>query len=429
MLAAFPLEKIAVGIGTMAPAGTCSAVSGLLTGNYGWTQSSLKNFLGWISSHGIVKLAIWRADIAALLYKQPHYCGVEPWMLAQFASFLSNSTPTPNRTDVAPPLAWRARPPSQQLRPCDIFQRGGTACVAAHSTVRALYASYAGPLYTVKRIGNDGCSGATASKTPQRSGMNASDHAVCGCTPDGKSVHLACPKAGRIIAVTFATIGTPTGACGALVPGKCRGDPAKAQAAVAKLCVGQTNCTIVADIQHMNGGQDPCVGIPKSIAVEVQCSTLVSPEHDDGKTLDVFVKQPGGYANSAAQDSFCAHARCIFTKIYDQSSNGNHLQYIAAKPWTMPANAARDPLTVGGHKVYGLRMGGDGDHPDANGGDPPSAYRCDNATKVAVGDEAETICEPCSPGLYLSMSCLQRAHATHSWLLAECRRGAERFAL
>jgi hypothetical protein len=36
-------------------------------------------------------------------------------------------------------------------RPCDIYAAAGTPCVAAHSTTRALYASYAGPLYQVKR--------------------------------------------------------------------------------------------------------------------------------------------------------------------------------------------------------------------------------------------------------------------------------------
>jgi hypothetical protein len=35
--------------------------------------------------------------------------------------------------------------------PCDIYASGGTACVAAHSTTRALYAAYDGPLYQVRR--------------------------------------------------------------------------------------------------------------------------------------------------------------------------------------------------------------------------------------------------------------------------------------
>ncbi|MCO5971930.1 alpha-L-arabinofuranosidase B [Actinoallomurus soli] len=36
-------------------------------------------------------------------------------------------------------------------QPCDIYASGGTPCVAAHSTTRALYASYNGPLYQVRR--------------------------------------------------------------------------------------------------------------------------------------------------------------------------------------------------------------------------------------------------------------------------------------
>ena len=35
--------------------------------------------------------------------------------------------------------------------PCDIYAAAGTPCVAAHSTTRALYAAYTGPLYQVKR--------------------------------------------------------------------------------------------------------------------------------------------------------------------------------------------------------------------------------------------------------------------------------------
>jgi hypothetical protein len=35
--------------------------------------------------------------------------------------------------------------------PCDIYGSAGTPCVAAHSTVRALFAAYNGPLYQVKR--------------------------------------------------------------------------------------------------------------------------------------------------------------------------------------------------------------------------------------------------------------------------------------
>src|SRR5258708_28640671 len=52
-------------------------------------------------------------------------------------------------------LAGVAVPAAQAASlPCDIYAAAGTPCVAAHSTVRALYASYNGPLYQVKRASN-----------------------------------------------------------------------------------------------------------------------------------------------------------------------------------------------------------------------------------------------------------------------------------
>src|SRR3974390_2273304 len=43
-----------------------------------------------------------------------------------------------------------AAPPRPQ-GPCDIYAAGGSPCVAAHSSTRALYAAYNGPLYQVMR--------------------------------------------------------------------------------------------------------------------------------------------------------------------------------------------------------------------------------------------------------------------------------------
>ena len=39
--------------------------------------------------------------------------------------------------------------------PCDIYQAAGTPCAAAHSTVRALYGAYNGPLYQVSRASDN----------------------------------------------------------------------------------------------------------------------------------------------------------------------------------------------------------------------------------------------------------------------------------
>jgi hypothetical protein len=41
--------------------------------------------------------------------------------------------------------------PSRPQGPCDIYSAAGDGCVAAHSTTRALYASYSGPLYQILR--------------------------------------------------------------------------------------------------------------------------------------------------------------------------------------------------------------------------------------------------------------------------------------
>ena len=50
--------------------------------------------------------------------------------------------------------------------PCDIYSAGGTPCIAAHSTTRALYSAYTGPLYTIKRLSDN----ATTTVSPLSAG-------------------------------------------------------------------------------------------------------------------------------------------------------------------------------------------------------------------------------------------------------------------
>ncbi|MBD0734870.1 alpha-L-arabinofuranosidase [Streptomyces sp. CBMA29] len=123
-------------------------------------------------------------------------------------------------------------PPAGGSGPCDIYATGGTPCVAAHSTVRALYSSYAGGLYQVRRS-------------------------------------------------------------------------------------------------------------------------------SDGATRDIGVLATGGYANAAAQDSFCAGASCVITAVYDQSGHGNDLWYqgsaqVPGSSQSSPANATSESLSAGGGKAYSL---------------------------------------------------------------------------
>jgi hypothetical protein len=53
--------------------------------------------------------------------------------------------------DISLALVAKPKPKQQEQQPCDIYVAGHTPCVAAHSTVRALFASYNGKLYQIQR--------------------------------------------------------------------------------------------------------------------------------------------------------------------------------------------------------------------------------------------------------------------------------------
>ena len=146
-------------------------------------------------------------------------------------------------------VAGGAPPAAAASLPCDIYASNGTPCVAAHSTVRALYASYNGSLYQVRRA-------------------------------------------------------------------------------------------------------------------------------SDGSTTNISTLSAGGYANAAAQDSFCAGTTCTITEIYDQSPQHNNLTIGpagGAGGADVGANAAALPVMAGGHKVYGVYV------------TPGTGYRDDATTGVATG--------------------------------------------
>src|SRR5437763_4882353 len=148
--------------------------------------------------------------------------------------------------------------------PCDIYAAGGTPCVAAHSTTRALYASYNGPLYQVMRL---------------------SDDAV-------RNIGVVAPH------------------------------------------------------------------------------TLPVPD-------------AGGYADAAAQDAFCANTTCVITKVYDQSPNHNDLTQAPRGAFSGPAMGGLNnlpladmaPVTIGGHKAYGVFSA------------PGMGLRDNHPTGTAIGDQ------------------------------------------
>lgn len=109
----------------------------------------------------------------------------------------------------------------------------------------------------------------------------------------------------------------------------------------------------------------------------------------DGKTLDIGVvpsaPDGGGYANAAAQDTFCAHTYCWITTIYDQSPKHNHLTQAPRGGFSGPAMggfnnlplADMAPVTVMGHKVYGVFI------------EPGMGLRNNDPKGTAVDDQAE----------------------------------------
>jgi non-reducing end alpha-L-arabinofuranosidase len=102
----------------------------------------------------------------------------------------------------------------------------------------------------------------------------------------------------------------------------------------------------------------------------------------DGARSDIGVLSAGGYANAAAQDSFCANTTCSISKIYDQSGRHNDLTPGPSGTSGMGADRGADAseisVTAGGHKVYGVWIS------------PGVGYRYTGAASgVAVNGQAE----------------------------------------
>jgi hypothetical protein len=77
----------------------------------------------------------------------------------------------------------------------------------------------------------------------------------------------------------------------------------------------------------------------------------------DGTTLNIGTLTAGGYANAAAQNSFCANTSCTITEIYDQTAEHNNLTIEGAGgngSADVGADATALPVMAGGHQVYGV---------------------------------------------------------------------------
>jgi non-reducing end alpha-L-arabinofuranosidase len=141
---------------------------------------------------------------------------------------------------------------------------------------------------------------------------------------------------------------------------------------------------------------DPCVAAHST--TRALYATYNGPlyqvlRQSDDKTLDIRVVQPaaspvpdpGGYADAAAQDRFCAGTYCWISIIYDQSPKHNDLTQAPRGGFSGPAMggfnnlpiADMAPITILGHKVYGVFI------------EPGMGLRHNDAKGTAVDDRAE----------------------------------------
>jgi len=137
------------------------------------------------------------------------------------------------------------------------------------------------------------------------------------------------------------------------------------------------------DIYANDGG--PCVAAHSTVrALYASYSgPLYQVRKADGMLKDIVPLVPGGFANSAEQDTFCGVDACTISIIYDQSGKGNHLTKAPPGGAKMTpgneANAKALPVTFSGHKVYGVRIV------------PGIGYRNNKPCGTATGDDPETI--------------------------------------
>ncbi|GHH81439.1 alpha-N-arabinofuranosidase [Kitasatospora indigofera] len=105
----------------------------------------------------------------------------------------------------------------------------------------------------------------------------------------------------------------------------------------------------------------------------------------DNATRDIGVLGAGGYANAAAQDSFCAGTSCVITIVYDQTGRNNRLTQAppggfngpAAGGYDKLANATMAPVTLNGNRAYGVFVS------------PGTGYRNNSTNGIATGDQPE----------------------------------------
>jgi hypothetical protein len=135
----------------------------------------------------------------------------------------------------------------------------------------------------------------------------------------------------------------------------------------------------------LSSAGDPCVAAYSSVRAlysSYNGSLYRVQRASDGSSTDIGLLAAGGYANAAAQDSFCAGTVCTVTKIYDQSSQHNDLTIAVvgtAGSGDFGVRADSLPITAGGNRAYGLLF------------TAGTGYRKMTGTGVATNGQAESM--------------------------------------
>jgi hypothetical protein len=170
--------------------------------------------------------------------------------------------------------------------------------------------------------------------------------------------------------------------------------------------LGGTTAAVTGPCDIYAAGNAPCVAAHstvRALAGAYSGNLYQVRRASDNTTKDIGVLSAGGFADAAAQDSFCSGTTCTISVIYDQSGKGNHLTKApAGGAKNTPDNEAVAnalKVTVGGHMVYGV-------HIPAGVG-----YRNDKSTGIAVKDQPESMYMVTSGNYYNAGCCFDYGNA------------------
>jgi hypothetical protein len=113
----------------------------------------------------------------------------------------------------------------------------------------------------------------------------------CNAVDEHDQMDLSCPQGEVITDITFASYGTPKGACGGYSSSHC--DAGNSVAVVSDICMGKKGCSVNADNALFG---DPCRGTFKRLAVQVSCGSPTNAAPTISGTPSNSVAVGGSYS-------------------------------------------------------------------------------------------------------------------------------------